>query len=368
MIWSAFRQSRAQAAQAPETEMGCPDDVWAARDRMGPVPVGWVGLRVAPNGQHQDWIHAGQSLRSPSRKSPAGTVWWVRAVPWTFRFAPWPGLAPEAGLEATVELDCLNPDGRVLLALALCNAEEDVTGRRLAMEWSALEVVKALPTCVQPAELASCAEALEQRVWPVLQLRVLSLRRVDLSLPLAISPSQSAPTEGAEGQEVAGGAAPSSAESITGEGAQTTDTQTGPSLHQLREKDRQTWALVARELPRLGVCLERCWAGGGWSTEPAVANRQRAVAQRMGLMAGKLGSLPVLSLPKGSNALNFVARHRLAWAHSAEVLDALANTQVALAALPQGRVPPDEHLLQVLERAVEALDERVHERLHPWWE
>lgn len=373
MIWHGLRRSAPAAHALGTGSVECADEVWAARDRPGPVPEGWVGLRVASDGACLGWAQATQTLPAPPRKAPSGTVWWVRAGARSFEFAPWPAQAPEAGLLATVELDCNGAAGMTLLASALSNWQEDVTGPRLAAQWREWPLIKALPPCVQPAGLDACARALEQRVWVVWQLRVLGLKRVDLSLPPEPVASVATPRAGCAtgpGSEVVAGAAgPSSAELSGRCPTQTVQVQPpGPSLRQLQQQDRQAWALVARELPRLEVGLQRCWASGGWSAEPALAQRQRALTQRLGLMAGKLGALPLLNVPKEGSALSLEARHRLVWAHSADVLNALAGAQFALAALPQGKVPPDEQRLQALEQAVLALDVRVHERLHPWWE
>lgn len=366
MIWRFLQSS---PVQVPVRE-DCPNDVWAARDRQGAVPKGWVGLRVASDGHCLDWVQEGDVLKPTNKRRSPGAVWWVRALSWTFCFAPCPVQAPEAGLKVTLKLDCSNPHGRTLLASALSLMDDDVTDLSFATEWSSLNVIiTALQPCIQQLELEHCAQKLEALVWPVWCARVQCLERVDLSLLPEQNRGQEMPEAPSDQTKRRNdGALKQGATSGVRNKAPLTEEQIHPSLHQLQCKDRQTWTLVARELPRLGVTLERCWAGGGWSTESAVIHRQRAVAQRLGLMAGKLGALPALNIPRDSSALSLVAQYRLAWAHSADVLEALTSTQFALAALPQDRVPPDEYRLKALEQAVLALDERVHERLHPWWE
>lgn len=346
---------------------GLGDHVWAARARLGPVPPGWVGLLVSQSGLCEAWVEAGTALPTKGKLAGVAAQWWVRAAAWQFNFVPWPEQAPEAGLAVTLELDCAaNVDNRTLLASALAAYSGDITAKEWAAEWRVLKQVQAIPTCVQPSGLLEITQALEQFVWPKWQVRLKNMRRVDLSV------LEEAPGEWPQEAPPAPETSPASKEAEPAQATSPTSPapaspQALPNEAEMLRQDAQLWSRIARGLPGLGLELERRWAGGGWSSEPSTASRQRGVAQRIGLMASKIGALPALRLNFASPSSPAGSEVTACWAHGIQAVEALVRVQSMVEGLARATTPTSQNLDE-LEQALGLLDDHIHFRLHPWWE
>ena len=378
MIWPG----RAAARPAPTAPP--PDaDTWAARSQAGPVPAGWLGLRVSADGQCTATAEPGQAVPTPRFKADGGTAWWVRSQPWPLCFAPWPSLAPEAGLGLTLSLDCPpGPERFTLLALQLADATADVTDQLWAQRLRQREAIKTLPPCATPALLANAADALSQVEWPDWQVRVSDLHRLDLALPHApAAPAAAAQPEARPDGPT--GATPAATSPGPLPGATTTATaQVGPmdaatapehtspapTLATMLAQDKAACRQLARELPRLGLDVQQRWAGGGWSSDADVAQRQRHLSQAIGLMASSLGALPSLAPRPGARRQVSAVARSMVWLHALQAAEALGRAHTAVQALPPPRTPPTAAQLLALEEAVSALQAHLQVRQLPWWE
>lgn len=357
MIWPGRAAARAAASALPPGA-----NTWAACGRAGPVPAGWLGLRVSADGLCTATVEPGHAVPAPRLKADGGTAWWVRSEPWPLCFAPWPSLAPEAGLALHLSLDgAPGPERFTLLALQLAETTADVTDLLWAHRLRQREAIKTLPPCATPAMLAVAADALSLLEWPDWQVRVSHLHRLDLALPHAPA-AQTAPVQPAA-QPSAGAAAVAAAAAVVPDPA-----SPAPTLATMLAQDKAAGRQLARELPRLGLDVQRRWAGGGWSTDANVAQRQSHLSQAIGLMASSLGTLPALAPRPGARRQASAVERSMLWLHALQAAEALGRAHAAVQALPPPSTPPTAAQLLALEAAVSALQAHLQVRQLPWWE
>lgn len=337
------------------------DDVWAAWQRQGPVPAGWVGLRIGTADAYNPvclaWVEAGAEVPPPSNKSLATALWWVRSDPWRFSFAPQPALVPEAGLEVCFTLRRLEGlrgvDVGTTLARHLADRTADLTTGHWAQAWVGLRSLRNLPPCAQSADgaLTEAARALTETLGPT--LIEVSLKRVDLC---AESETDSEPVDASAHVQPAESGP-----------AQTTRSPAMLATKDVLLLDRLRWWQLRNGLSALALDLERCWTGGGWSSNRDVARRQRGIAQNLGLLLAKLGALPSLEPNQNSRRPQTSAKLAMVQVHGAQAIEALMQARLVLGTLTAKR-PPLMNQLAALEDAMALLEEHIQGRLLPWWE
>jgi len=324
-----------------------------------------VGLRVAPDGRCAAWVQAGETVPAPRRGSTTGVAWWVRAEAWPLQFAPWPTLAPLAGLVLNMVLDdAADPDQRTLLATRLCAETADLGAGHWAGQLRRQQPIRSLPPCATPRLMAARASELSRALRYTWMVQVQDLQRCDMAAPVELPQGHAeTPTAALDPARAATAlSAPSAPSALVPSG------ERAPSWDRLLAEDSVVCRQLSAGLPRLALDLDRRWSGGGWSADAAVAARQRAISQALGLMAAKIGAWPSLAPHAGTRRELSGAERSLVALEALRAAEALAAAEQMLQALPAARTAPVTTQLEALESGVQTLQGHLQARLLPWWE
>jgi hypothetical protein len=337
------------ASHAQPAPLTVPHNVWAWPAVAGQVPAGFMGVQVGASGQADASVSAGELLPA-GRTGRETQLWWVRAEPWTFCFAPWREQSPQAGLALTLRPHAVG-DSWAGLAEWLWSCRGAVTDAVLAENLRRLAALSSLPPCATEDLLAERARWVNTSVGLSMGIALTSLSRVDLDLPAAPEPPLA--TAAADAAASASVAPPESAATLPW------DVLVGRDEHACRR--------LYADLPRLDRRLRQIWGAHGWADDAARAQRQRRLQDRLNLLAATVGRPVSLKQQLGASRGPTPAQRRMIGAAALLAQQTLGEAWAALEAMVPGTVPTDD-ALERLEQVAEQLAEQVQMRLRAWWE